>query len=697
MKLRKCIAILSALLIALSACSLTAFADSSDVDLGSGFDLRFDGEDWKVFPVESKEDALYADDLNITVVDPDGEIVPEDAYELVFGKFYWDDEAQEDVFIEISEPFSLTMDADYMQSGFGGFAACAVAKDGSGYTGRIDPREFMLWHKYSFNWFGANADFGEEYRGQSMWSWHDYFEIPTNEIKEPVIHGIAYEDVDPEFYEITYFERGEQPDFDDPEYDQKLYPETDPLAGLPTQPGKYFARIDGKAPYYGTSYVDFDVTEAVPNNDFSKDVELRFRGEEEWAQDYYLDGKNDTLTLEELDITVVTLDGDVIPADQYELHIGIETGYDDEKREPIIEPVEEPFGLTSDEAQLFGWQMHCVTATAIEGGDYVGETRVYEFMLRDWHSLERDSVFIDFGERYLKDAFRSWHYYYEIPEGEIKEPDVYNSLREKLDASQYTLTYFERGEQSDFDDPEYDQKLYPETDPLEELPTQPGKYFARIDGKEPYYGTSYVDFDIVEQPEAFAMVRGSDKRYYDGDTIYLNKDEDIYVRFDLDPYKEGIIPGWRNDLFVQDGFTIDEAPSFFEDDDYAYAHIRADGLEAGASGTLYYSLYRVEDVFDMDGNMHWDTAVPVKNCSVNITVVSDGDALLLGDADGDGEVTILDVTYIQRQLASIPTPAFYEEAADVDGDGEVAIIDATHIQRWLASIPSIDRIGEPIG
>ncbi len=254
---KRILALILTLAMTLTLFSLTAYADGTK-DLND-YDLCFDGEDWKVFPVDSKEDELYADDLNITVVDQDGEEVSSDAYELVFGKFYWDDEQQEDVFIETSEPFSLTVDDDYMQSGFGGFTAYAVAKDGSGYTGQTSPREFMLWHKYSFNWFGANADFGEEYRGQCMWSWHDYFEIPADKMHEPVIHGIAYEDVDPQYYEIAYFERGEQPDFDDPEYDQKLYPQTDPLPELPTEPGKYFARIDGKAPYYGASYVDFDI------------------------------------------------------------------------------------------------------------------------------------------------------------------------------------------------------------------------------------------------------------------------------------------------------------------------------------------------------------------------------------------------------------------------------------------------------
>ena len=69
---------------------------------------------------------------------------------------------------------------------------------------------------------------------------------------------------------------------------------------------------------------------------------------------------------------------------------------------------------------------------------------------------------------------------------------------------------------------------------------------------------------------------------------------------------------------------------------------------------------------------------------------------LLGDVDGDGEVTIFDATAIQRHLANLPTTAFNEAAANVDGDGEVSIFDATAIQRFLAGLPCPAGIGEPI-
>ena len=67
---------------------------------------------------------------------------------------------------------------------------------------------------------------------------------------------------------------------------------------------------------------------------------------------------------------------------------------------------------------------------------------------------------------------------------------------------------------------------------------------------------------------------------------------------------------------------------------------------------------------------------------------------MLGDADGDEEVTIIDATMIQRYLASMISEDYIDPAAAaVSGDG-VNIIDVTFIQRYLASIETPLPIGE---
>ena len=61
---------------------------------------------------------------------------------------------------------------------------------------------------------------------------------------------------------------------------------------------------------------------------------------------------------------------------------------------------------------------------------------------------------------------------------------------------------------------------------------------------------------------------------------------------------------------------------------------------------------------------------------------------ILGDANSDGKVNILDATFIQRHLVGFEN-SINKDAADVDGDGEITVLDATTIQRFLAGFNNI--------
>ena len=68
---------------------------------------------------------------------------------------------------------------------------------------------------------------------------------------------------------------------------------------------------------------------------------------------------------------------------------------------------------------------------------------------------------------------------------------------------------------------------------------------------------------------------------------------------------------------------------------------------------------------------------------------------LIGDADGNGSVNIMDATRIQMLMAKLVTEAEVNmAAADTDGSGTVNIMDATRIQRVLAYL--CDWNGNPV-
>ena len=71
-------------------------------------------------------------------------------------------------------------------------------------------------------------------------------------------------------------------------------------------------------------------------------------------------------------------------------------------------------------------------------------------------------------------------------------------------------------------------------------------------------------------------------------------------------------------------------------------------------------------------------------------------APLLGDVDGDGTVDSTDTVYIQRRLADMPLPFFFDlNIADADEDGYITIFDTTVEQRWISKMDSNDNIGKP--
>ena len=70
---------------------------------------------------------------------------------------------------------------------------------------------------------------------------------------------------------------------------------------------------------------------------------------------------------------------------------------------------------------------------------------------------------------------------------------------------------------------------------------------------------------------------------------------------------------------------------------------------------------------------------------------------ILGDADEDGKVTIIDSTVIQMHLANVKKLSeLGEKLADVDGDGSITIMDATYIQIYLAGTSMIPDIGKEV-
>lgn len=59
----------------------------------------------------------------------------------------------------------------------------------------------------------------------------------------------------------------------------------------------------------------------------------------------------------------------------------------------------------------------------------------------------------------------------------------------------------------------------------------------------------------------------------------------------------------------------------------------------------------------------------------------------IGDVDGDGEVTVMDATLVQKYIVSLETLTDSQlNVANVNGDGEISVIDATQIQKIVVNL-----------
>ena len=88
-------------------------------------------------------------------------------------------------------------------------------------------------------------------------------------------------------------------------------------------------------------------------------------------------------------------------------------------------------------------------------------------------------------------------------------------------------------------------------------------------------------------------------------------------------------------------------------------------------------------------------AITIVSLAFSITPARASMQSLLGDADGDGMIMIVDCTLIQRDIVGLDEiKVEHRKAADVDSDGVICILDATAIQRYLAEMKVNDPIGE---
>lgn len=125
--------------------------------------------------------------------------------------------------------------------------------------------------------------------------------------------------------------------------------------------------------------------------------------------------------------------------------------------------------------------------------------------------------------------------------------------------------------------------------------------------------------------------------------------------------------------------------------DLQYSVKEPDGSETKVP--LYYLMTLIGN-FEEIIQYHMDTSV-FEHLKAADSYYTGSDLQRIGDSDGDGEVTVLDATAIQKSLARMyDLGESRRNVADADYDHAITVLDATSIQKYLAGMGNPYRIND---
>ncbi len=248
----------------------------------------------------------------------------------------------------------------------------------------------------------------------------------------------------------------------------------------------------------------------IPPSDLSDEgYKLYVDGDSsEWLQ-CYVEGPSGAYTPE---VKLYYEEGDSkveVAADKYELKWQ-RTWYDEEQEKDCYADATLPLGIigAGEGADYSGiGNSFVVVAVASDGSGLTGETR-------ETHITPLDSKTFNYHAKYayIEGAHESfvvptWHDGFKLSpsaaaHAQVKvRDDAVNAANEELGTDTYTVTYYKRKPGPyHTEDSDYGADIWVESDEmrLDGFPTEAGTYFAVIKGQGDYFGSTVIDFDIIE-------------------------------------------------------------------------------------------------------------------------------------------------------------------------------------------------------
>jgi len=195
-----------------------------------------------------------------------------------------------------------------------------------------------------------------------------------------------------------------------------------------------------------------------------------------------------------------------------------------------------------------------------------------------------------------------------------------------------------------------------------------GRYYATGSTD---YGHRYADVEALEAEGYTVVYEEQPVDYTTTGSVTLTKNGSLYQDESGNKY----FLSWDGSKSIPNTFSDNN--QFVYGDTTYYIGTVAEGVNAS-------DLEQISHEEPRDDFMWWIEGTEYHH------IGSESTDMLIGDTDLDGNITIRDVTAIQRHIAELDI--FTDEQialADTNGDGEINISDATHLQKYLAEFDEI--------
>lgn len=190
------------------------------------------------------------------------------------------------------------------------------------------------------------------------------------------------------------------------------------------------------------------------------------------------------------------------------------------------------------------------------------------------------------------------------------------------------------------------------------------------------------------------LINGQAKMTYDESVVSfvpaLGEEEDVESYcFPMTIYNAGLVLNAEWDGLIYYNFSRITGVSVFNNTDKLFAKFRFKATAAGETDITHI----IEYMKDVDDRVIYYGCEPSPELKPYTAITLEPSYGCIGDADGDFNVTVMDVTAMQRAAAGVDF-AYDPEIADLNSDGSVSLKDALAVCRYLADIATPYPIGK---